>query len=41
MKEKYLEAELEVTLFEAEDIIATSADYPGLDEDELPPVPVG
>lgn len=37
MKEKYLEAELEVIHFEAEDIITTS----NLDEDELPPVPAG
>ena len=44
MKEKYTEAELEITLFEVEDIIATSytTSYStGLDEDELPPVPVG
>lgn len=36
MKTFYTEAEMEVSLFEAEDIITTSS----LDPDELPPVPV-
>lgn len=38
MQEKYLEAELEIVRFEAEDVIATSGT---LDDDELPPIPVG
>lgn len=37
MQEKYLEAELEIVRFEAEDVIATSTT---LDENELPPIPV-
>ena len=37
--EKYLEADLEIIHFSAEDIIATSADLP-TEDDELPWVPV-
>lgn len=38
MQEKYLEAELEIVRFEAEDVIATSTT---LDENELPLIPAG
>lgn len=40
MKKLYTEAELEIVHFENEDVIVTSGNA-GLDEDELPPVPVG
>lgn len=40
MKELYSEPELEVIHFEAMDIITTSGGGQ-LDEDELPPIPVG
>lgn len=40
MKETYFETEIEIIRFEAEDVIATSRD-PGLDEDEMTPMPVG
>ncbi len=40
MKETYFEAEIEIIRFEAEDVIATSRN-PGLDEDEMTPMPVG
>ncbi len=35
---KYMNAEMELVKFSVEDVIATS--NPGLDEDELPPIPV-
>lgn len=40
MKETYFEAKLEIIHFEAEDVITTSGN-PGLDEDEMTPMPVG